>query len=59
MKQNGLVRCPVVPFSEIGGTENEWRYRKEAKDSAGLLQLGRDHDEGGDFQNVHNEAIEL
>ena len=27
------------------------RKRKEAKDSAGLLKLGRDIDEGGDFQN--------
>jgi hypothetical protein len=27
------------------------QYRKEAKDAAGLLNLGPDSDEGGDFQN--------
>jgi hypothetical protein len=51
MKQKGLVRYLVGPFSEIGGRENSLPYRKEAKDSAGLLKLGRDNDEGGDFQN--------
>ena len=37
--------------SRISEGEVQPRYRKEAKYSAGLMKLGRDNDEGGDFQN--------
>ena len=53
--------------SRISEGEVQPRYRKEAKYSAGLMKLGPDNDEGGDFQNgpergyiaVRNEAESL